>query len=64
MRLEEKSGRIEKSYNIERTQDIEMHPLNQTPTVIGFLGIVPPEYDSEIIDNTIDKKEVRHDIDY
>ena len=58
LRVEETSGRIEESYNIERTKDIEFHQLNQTPTIIKFLPFVPPQFDSEINENTIDKKEV------
>ena len=53
LRLENKSGKIEKSYNIDKSQDVEMHSLNQAPTHIKFLRLVPPEYDSEIIDNTL-----------
>lgn len=34
-----------------------MHQLNQSPTHIKFLNIVPPQYDSEINENTIEKKE-------
>lgn len=38
---------------MERTLDIENHALNQNPTIIKFFELVPPEYDSEITENSI-----------
>ena len=35
-------------YNIELVVDKERHPLNQGPTVIGFLDVLATEFDSEI----------------
>jgi hypothetical protein len=53
LRIENGSGKIEESYLIERAKDVELHQLNQTPTVIKFMGIAPPQFDSEINENTI-----------
>jgi hypothetical protein len=41
---------------IERVKDVELHQLNQSPTIIKFLPIVPTQFDSEINENTIDKR--------
>ena len=30
--------------------DKEKHPLNQTPSVVGFLDILSTKFDSEIMD--------------
>lgn len=43
------SSKIEDVYNIQFALDKEKHPLNQSPTVICFLGVLPPEFDSEIL---------------
>lgn len=39
------------------TMDVENHALNQLPTLIKFLLIVPVEFDSEIIESAVIEKE-------
>lgn len=48
-RIEANSGKIESSYHIDKLIDEEQHQLNQTASIIKFLRIVPPAFDSEII---------------
>lgn len=48
-RIEANSGKIESSYHIDKLMDEEQHQLNQTASIIKFLRIVPPCFDSEII---------------
>ena len=56
--MEEGSGKIEEAYAIHRAKDVEFHQLNQMPSIIKFLPIVPPKFDSEINENNLEKKEV------
>ena len=56
MRVEGGSGKIEEAYAIFRAKDVEFHQLNQVATLIEFLPIVPPKFDSEINENIHEKK--------
>ena len=55
--MEGLSSIIEHYYSVNLTHDIENHPLNQLPTLIKFLNIIPAEFDSEIIESGIIEKE-------
>ena len=57
IRMSGLSSIIEHSYSVNLTHDIENHPLNQLPTLIKFLKIIPAEFDSEIIESAIIQKE-------
>jgi hypothetical protein len=41
---------------LERIKDVELHQLNQFPTVIKFLPIVPTKFDSEINENPAERR--------
>lgn len=41
VRMDGLSSIIEYEYNVNLTHDIENHPLNQFPTLIKFLLIIP-----------------------
>lgn len=41
---------------IERAFDAEDHPLNESPTLIKFLPLLPMQFDTEINDNSIHNK--------
>lgn len=51
--MDDLSSIIEHFYNVNLTHDIENHPLNQLPTLMKFLMVIPAEFDSEIIESAV-----------